>query len=412
MADGVEGRIERLIAERGKITFAQFMDMALFSPDGGYYTSGGPQKRDYYTAPAAHPVFGALVALHLEHTWELMGSPSPFYVVEVGAGSCALARDIAAYSSALSPAYSSALEYIGVDYAPSPPSQADVQAVRGRGLPFRDVVGCVISNELLDAFPVHRFAVQGGRLKEVYVTLEEGWLVDALDEPSTPMLERRLSGLGVDLPEGFRGEVNLAMDDWVEELSHALSRGLALTIDYGHEARDLYSPARSGGTLRCYYDHVLEGNPYRRIGRQDITAHVDFTSLARSGEGSGLSTVGLTTQREFLHSLGFSTFLDSLSGMALTQRERDSNRMGMLDLVKAGGMGDFKVLAQAKGLRQGVALAGFSPGGALSGRERTAGELPPTPLLSSEHLDLMAGRYPHLSWEWEDLWPFGQGGAE
>ena len=83
----------------------------------------------------------------------------------------------------------------------------------------------------------------------------------------------------MDLPEGFRGEVNLAMDDWVEELSHTLSLGLALTIDYGHEARDLYSPARSGGTLRCYYDHVLEGNPYRRIGSQDITAHVDFTSL-------------------------------------------------------------------------------------------------------------------------------------
>ena len=90
MADGVEGRIERLIAERGKITFAQFMDMALFSPDGGYYTAGARQKRDYYTAPAAHPVFGALVALHLEHTWEVMGSPSPFYVVEVGAGSCVL----------------------------------------------------------------------------------------------------------------------------------------------------------------------------------------------------------------------------------------------------------------------------------------------------------------------------------
>ena len=115
-----------------------------------------------------------------------------------------MARDITAYSSALSPAYSRALEYIGVDYAPSPPSQADVQAVRGRGLPFRDVVGCVISNELLDAFPVHRFAVQGHRLKEVYVTLEEGRLMDMLGEPSTPMLERRLSGLGVDLPEGFR----------------------------------------------------------------------------------------------------------------------------------------------------------------------------------------------------------------
>ena len=411
MEDGVEGDIKKLIDERGRITFARFMEMALFSPRGGYYTSEEHRKeKDYYTAPVAHPVFGALVALQLEQLWEIMGSPSPFYVLEVGAGGGVLARDILAYSSGLSPAFSNALEYIGVDYEPPSSSQVDAQLIRARGLPFRDVVGCILSNELLDAFPVHRFAIQGGHLKEVYVTLNENEFVEVLDEPSTPRLEQRLSGLGLDLPEGFRGEINLVMDDWIEEVSHVLKRGFVLTFDYGHEAQDLYSPERSRGTLRCYYRHVLEGNPYRRIGRQDITAHVDFSSLMRSGEEQGLSSVGFTTQREFLQNLGFSQFLDSLGERQLSQRERDANRMGMLELVKAGEMGDFKVLAQAKGLDHDLKLLGFDTVGSLRGDDRLHRKLLPVPLLSAEHLDLMAGRYPHLSWEWEGLWPSGKEG--
>ena len=411
MAEGAEGEIVRLILERGRITFARFMDMALFSPGGGYYTSGTHwEERDFYTAPAAHPAFGALLALQLEQLWELMGSSSPFYVLEVGAGGGILARDILTHSSGLPSAFHKALEYVGVDYEAARDSPNGVHPIKARGLPFKDVVGCILSNELLDAFPVHRFVIQGGRVKEVYVTLEEDDFVEVLDEPSTPLLEQRLSGLGLDLPEGFQGEANLAMDGWIEELSHVLKRGLVLTFDYGHVARDLYSPERSRGTLRCYYRHALGGNPYRRIGRQDMTAHVDFTSLMRAGEERGLTTVGFTTQREFLHNLGFSLFLDSLGQERLSQRERDTNRMGMLELIKAGEMGDFKVLAQAKGLQKDVRLLGFdSDSPSRKGLQAGRG-LPQVPLLSAEHLDLMAGRYPHLSWEWEGLWPSGKEG--
>ncbi|MDP6102317.1 MAG: SAM-dependent methyltransferase [Dehalococcoidia bacterium] len=411
MEDGVEGVIKKLIVERGKITFAQFMEMALFSSRGGYYTSEQHLKeKDYYTAPVAHPVFGALVSLQLEQLWELMGSPCPFYVLEVGAGGGVLAQDVKVYSSGLTSAFSDALEYIAVDYNTPPGSPEDVHFIKSRGLPVRDMVGCVLSNELFDAFPVHRFVIREGRVKEIYVSLEEGELVEIIDEPPTPRLERQLSDLGLNLPEGFQGEVNLAMDDWIEELSHVLKRGFVLTFDYGYSANDLYSPARSRGTLRCYYRHVLEGNPYRRIGRQDITAHVDFSSLMSSGEEHGLSSLGFTTQREFLQNLGFSRFLDSLGSMELFQRERDANRMGMLELVKEGEMGDFKVLAQAKGLEHDLSLLGFDSKSSLKGRERFKVDktLPPVPLLSTEHIDLMAGRYPHLSWEWEALWPSGK----
>jgi SAM-dependent MidA family methyltransferase len=411
MAEGVEGEIGRLVLERGRITFAQFMEMALFSPHGGYYTSRAPwEERDFYTAPVAHPVFGALVSLQLEQLWELMGSPSPFYVLEVGAGEGTLARDIVAYSSGLPSGFSKALEYVGVDYEAARDSPKNVHPIKARGLPFRDVVGCVLSNELLDAFPVHRFTIQGGHVKEVYVTLKEGEFVEVLDEPSTPRLERRLSSLGLDLPEGFQGEANLAMDGWIEEVSQVLRRGFVLTFDYGHLAPDLYSPERDRGTLRCYYRHVLGSNPYRRIGRQDITAHVDFTSLMRSGEEHGLASVGFSTQREFLQNLGFSLFLDSLDERRLSQRERDTNRMGMLELIKAGKMGDFKVLAQAKGLDRDVELLGFASNSPSREGPGAGRGLPQAPLLSTEHLDLMAGRYPHLSWEWEGLWPFGKEG--
>ncbi|MBI4282265.1 MAG: SAM-dependent methyltransferase [Chloroflexi bacterium] len=409
MPEGVASEIARLIREQGRITFAQFMDMALYSPLGGYYTTRMRRnEHDFYTAPVAHPVFGALVALQLEQVWELMDMPSPFYVVEVGAGEGTLARDVVAYSDGLSSAFPQALKYLAVDYDAAPNSPADVQPIKARGLPFRDVVGCILSNELLDAFPVHRFVIQGGHVKEVYVALKEGELAEVVDEPSTPRLERRLSSLGVDLPEGFRGEVNLAADGWIEEVSHVLRRGVVLTFDYGHVASEMYSSQRSGGTLRCYYRHVLEGNPYRRIGRQDITAHVDFTSLMRSGEEHGLSVVGFTTQREFLQNLGLSHFLDSLGTRQLSQRERDINRIGMLELVKAGEMGDFKVLAQAKGLELEGALLGFASNSPWRKGPGPGSELPPAPLLSQGHLNLLAGRYPHLSWEWEELWPFGK----
>ena len=399
-------RIERLIAEHGRVTFARFMAEALYGP-GGYYVSGDRARTgDYFTAPAAHPVFGALLAVQVRQLWEVMGSPSPFHVIEVGAGGCLLARSFVDYASSLSPEFARALEYVAVDYAPAAPIEGAVRVVKGRGLPFRGVTGCVLSNELPDSFPVHRFEIRDGRVHEVYVTLEDGMLREELDEPSTPRIEQRLAGLGVEPPDGFRGEVNLAMDDWMEEVSHCLARGLVLTIDYGHEARDLYSPERSGGTLRCYYDHTLQGDPYSRVGRQDMTAHVDFTSLARAGEAHGLAAAGLTTQRELLLNLGLTSLVDSLAGMALTQRERDANRMGMLELVKRGGMGDFRVLAQARGLEDGVELLGFSHAselrkGAPVGRGLVA------PLLSTEHLDLMAGRYPHLAWEWEGVWPGG-----
>ena len=197
MADGALGTIQNLIHEKGRITFADFMEAALYHPDGGYYTSAENRVgRDFYTAPAAHPAFGALLSVQLEQLWRAMGAPSPFYVIEVGAGTGVLARDILAYSAQLSEEFRRALEYVAVDYQ-QPEDPGGAQWVKAGGLPLSDVEGCVLSNELLDALPVHRFEVRGGRVLEVYVTLQDGELVETLDEPSTPEIERRLAGPGI-----------------------------------------------------------------------------------------------------------------------------------------------------------------------------------------------------------------------
>ena len=404
MANGALEAIHNLINEQGRITFAEFMEAALYHPGGGYYTS--PENRvgrDFYTAPSAHPAFGALVAVQLEQMWTAMDAPSPFHVIEVGAGTGVLARDILAYAADLSGDFHRALEYVAVDYQP-PDDLGGAQWVQASGLPFRDVEGCILSNELLDAFPVHRFAVREGRVMEVYVTLKDGNLEETLDEPSTPGIERRIAGIGFELPEGSRGEVNLGMNWWTSEVTRVLKRGFVLTLDYGHLAAEMYSPQRSQGTLRCYYGHTLSGDPYRHVGEQDITAHVDFSALIASGEERGLATLGLTTQRSFFYSLGFQQLQDSLYRMGLDQRRMDANRMAMLDIVKPGEMGDFKALAQSKGLPAGLRLAGFSGGD----ESADGGRLPPVPLLSDDHMQLITASYPHLGLQFEHLWPFGK----
>jgi SAM-dependent MidA family methyltransferase len=224
---------------------------------------------------------------------------------------------------------------------------------------FRHVVGCILCNELIDNFPVHRFAIQGGSVKEVFVTLAGEKLTDVLDEPSSPRLAERLTSLGVSLTEGYRGEVNLAMEDWTCQLASALDRGFILTIDYGQLAPDLYSPQHNQGTLVCYHRHVVSSDPYQYIGHQDMTCQVDFTSLMRLGDRHGLATVGYTLQRQFLTNLGFSSFLEALQAQGLSTARTALSRMAMMALVDPEEYGDFKVLAQAKGQGLGRELLGF-----------------------------------------------------
>ena len=397
----VDQEIRDLIQQTGRITFAQFMQACLYSPRGGFYSSRDNRISTHFgTSPTSHPVFGALIARQLAQMWHLLGDPPVFHIIEVGSGDGALAQSIVQACWRMAPRLAQVLYYVAADYEPrwlqspahtfawdngtgdgmSPatvsaegrqfngppfPSRQDailgVQRVKTEGLrTFRNVVGCILCNELIDNFPVHRFAIQGGRVKEVFVTLAGGNLTEVLDEPSSPRIEERLTSLGLSLPEGYRGEVNLAMEDWTGQLSRVLDRGFILTIDYGQLATDLYSPQNNQGTLVCYHRHVVSSDPYQHIGQQDITCQVDFTSLIRLGDRHGLATVGYALQSQFLTNLGFASCLDALPTQGLSAARTALSRMAMMALVDPDEYGDFKVLAQAKGHGLGVALQGFA----------------------------------------------------
>jgi SAM-dependent MidA family methyltransferase len=305
-------------------------------------------------------------------------------VIEVGAGDGTLAQSIAYACGQMNSGLAQALYYVTTDYAPRWPSSSShhrnrdhisgdpvsasdsapnvvIQPVKADGIgAFRNVVGCILSNELIDNFPVHRFAIRGGRVMEVFVTLSGENFTEVLDEPSSARIEPRITSLGVSLPEGYRGEVNLAMEDWMCQISRALDRGFILTIDYGQEAADLYSAENKRDTLVCYHRHAVREDPYQNIGQQDITCHVDFTSLMRLGESHGLTTVGYTSQSQFLTNLGFSSLLDALDTQGQSAARTALSRMAMMALVDPEDYGDLKVLAQAKVDGLHTELLGFA----------------------------------------------------
>ena len=346
--------------------------------------------------------------------------PNPFWVVEAGAGSGLLCRDVVRFAHSLPNDFHRSIQYLCLDPSlvtglkesgngggdPNPltcPTGGDgtrIQPLATNGLPLAGVVGCIVSNELLDAFPVHLVEMRDGRILEVYVTLRDGVVVEEMDEPSTPALRRRLDSLGIELAEGQRAEINLAMASWLSEAAQALKKGFVVTIDYGREAAELYSHERFRGTLTTFYRHMQTDNPYVRVGRQDMTSQVDFTTLKRLGEGYGLTNLGYLTQGRFLSNLGLRRWIARLPALGLTQPQRDANRMGMLQLIRPGGMGDFKVLVQGKDAPD-AQLWGLEPSIEL---EKLSKCLNP-PLLTDRHMPLLQGRYPFYGTDVMDFGP-------
>ncbi|MCP2729589.1 class I SAM-dependent methyltransferase, partial [Limnofasciculus baicalensis] len=262
-------------------------------------------------------------------------------------------------------------------------SQGELNKIDVGGIPVRwcsfeeiaenSITGCCFSNELVDAFPVHQFIIEGGNLKEIYVTFEGigEWgkedgikFVEVTDIPSTPRLNEYFDLLGINLfsgayLDGYRSEVNLAALDWLNTVASKLKRGFLLTIDYGYPAQRYYLPARNQGTLQCYYRHQHHNNPYIYIGEQDITAHVNFTALERQGELCGLRQVGFTKQGLFLMALGLGDRISALSansGNRIAKGKDILNIMRRRDvlhqLIDPMGLGGFGVLVQSKGLTE------------------------------------------------------------
>ena len=410
----VVSELQWRIVQQEAITFSEFMRVALYWPMGGYYTSHRRvgSKADFITAPVAHPLFGALLSLQLQQLWEFLGQPSPFWVVEVGAGTGILGRDVLAYTPHLNSGLGKALRYVLIDLLPTSgverdlPQSRDTQVHRlcTGELPLQPLEGCFLANELLDSLPVHRVTVQEGRLQEIYVTMgRDGSFQEVTGEPSTPALAERFRKLGITLPEGYRAEVNLSLEPWMTALAEALRRGFLLLIDYGHPVDTLYNGERARGTLRCYRKHTLNSNPYEHVGEQDISVHVDFTSVVEKGRNVGFHYLGSTSQRQFLHNLGFLGFLQALTRLPMEQAERDANRRGMLELVRPEGMGEFQVLGFSKGV-DASDLYGFTSNNPLRRRVEAHPHEVEVPLSIGYHLAFPSGPSPWMELPWQELW--------
>jgi SAM-dependent MidA family methyltransferase len=368
--------IQRQIQERAdrRITFAEFMDWALYHPDYGYYNHRARQigpTGDFFTAPHLGADFGELLAVQLVDMWERLGQPEPFTIVEMGAGQGLLAQDVLRYLQANHGDLFGQLEYIIIEKAAGLIAQqqqqlqgqfGDLISLTWRSLAAmadQPIVGCYFSNELVDAFAVHLVEFVQGELQEVYVTVEDDRFVETLGSISTPDLANYFELIGVsptggEYPERYRTEVNLAGLDWISTVATGLAKGYVMTIDYGYPAARYYNRVRSQGTLQCYYQHSHHSDPYIYVGEQDITAHVDFTSLERQGEQVGLEKLGVTQQAMFLMALGLG---DRLAALGRSESRDPQEVMRCLrqrdalhQLINPMGMGNFGVLVQGKGL--------------------------------------------------------------
>lgn len=356
------------LREKGPIPFSQWMAWCLYHPQYGYYRSEEVKigkEGDYFTSPCIHPIFGGMVAKQIAQMAELVGEEQ-FTIVEIGSGRGYLCQDILDWAKKRAPHFYKKLQYRLVETNPY-----SVEEQKKRLCPYVEegkvnwmeektdgqgrepIIGCILSNELIDAFPVHQVVVDKGQLKEIYVTVHEDQLKEILGEPSDPRLLSYFEWMSLSLEEGQRAEVNLKALDWVEEVASLLRKGFVVTIDYGYPAEELYAPHRRQGTLLCYHRHQASDNPYERLGEQDITAHVNFSALVKKGEEVGLQWTGLVSQNHFLLALGVLEELESLSA-DLSEFESLKMRLAFLHLIEPEkGMGElFKVLIQHKGIER------------------------------------------------------------
>ncbi|MFL6227965.1 MAG: class I SAM-dependent methyltransferase [Pyrinomonadaceae bacterium] len=357
-------RLRERIAREGAITFHDWMAAALYDERCGYYcrADAAPWGRagDYRTSPERSPLFAATCARYFATLHEELGSPARWTIFEAGAGAGDYARGVLETL-----ARDHARVFHATHYVIDEVGEAARASIQAKLLPFagrvefhrlRDLdkppgVGVVFSNELVDAFPVHRVLWNGGRLRELCVGLNaSGGFAWVEREPSTPRLAAHFARLGVNLSEGQRAEVNLAADEWAAQSAALITRGFVITVDYGAMAETLYdAKIRPDGTLRAFRAHSLSDDLLASPGEQDLTATVNWTQLARAGVDAGLETVLLERQDKFLLRAGVLEALEGMTVRADGEAERARLSVAAREMILPGGMSEsFQVLVQKK----------------------------------------------------------------
>jgi SAM-dependent MidA family methyltransferase len=355
----------------GPITFADYMETCLYHPEFGYYSGSLERRRaDYYTSVDMSPIFGRLIARQLYEMWMLLASPSRFTIVELGAGTGSLARQILDFSRDKLPIFYAAIEYRVIEISVK---RLDVAGgvladhiLAGHVFVLKETSevipqGCILSNEFLDALPVHRVVMHEGKFEEIYVDAIGDALIERRMPVSSPELEEYFRRQQVELREGQHAEAAVRACEWIETIGGILGRGFVLTIDYGREARELYDEHHMSGTMLAYWQHRASEDFYRAPGEQDLTAHANFTALDSWGAKSGLVRTGLTSQTNFLLSLAREFHFADLKVEGAGEAGQVRSRLQFKSLIFPEGMGEtFQVMVQHKGIAQPV-LTGLKP---------------------------------------------------
>jgi SAM-dependent MidA family methyltransferase len=363
----VERIRDAIDAQNGWISFARFMEMALYEPGLGYYSAGAVKlgrAGDFVTAPEISPLFSRCLANQCVEVFDRIGIAD---ILELGAGSGAMAADILLELEAQQrlPARYFILE-VSADLrerqratiASRAPQQLDrVQWLDAWPVDLR---GVVLANEVLDAMPVERFCIRGTQVNSIGVTWQLGRL-DWSETHANPQLEAAVRAIeasrGAALPDGYCSEINVRLGAWMQGFAAALAQGVALFIDYGLPRAQYYRDDRSDGTLLCHYRHRFHGDPLILVGAQDIGAWVDFTAVAEAASEVGFGIAGFATQAHFLMGCGIENYLAALADAAITDRVQLARQAMLLTLP--GEMGErFKVIGLTKNYEQ--PLRGFS----------------------------------------------------
>lgn len=358
----ISNPLGQIVRDRAPLTFAAYMDLVLYHPEYGYYSQDQHAigaAGDFFTSVSLGSDFGELLAVQLVDFWKKLGRPNPFDVVEMGAGDGDLAANIWDFLAQNEVDCADAIAYRIIERSAG---KRQTQQRRLQNYPVRwctwaqiapdSLHGCCLSNELVDALPVHVVECHAGQWQEVFVTVQDGQIQEQLGALSSDAIATYLATYArspADYPEGYRTEVHLAALAWLTTVAERLQTGYLLTIDYGHERDRYYHPQRHQGTLKAYYRHRHHDNPYINLGAQDLTAHVNFSALMAQGEILGLKTLGLTQQGLFLMALGLGDRLNALSSGQFAVPELLKRRDALHQLIDPAGLGKFRVLLQGKG---------------------------------------------------------------
>jgi SAM-dependent MidA family methyltransferase len=358
------------ISQKGPISFARFMELALYDVPYGYYMTRAIESErpshdrigwggDFFTAPELSPILAKTLIRQILDIDVRLGHPDPFIFMEIGAGNGTFAVDFFQECRAITSDFFNRLSYQIVERSPYLQLRQAARLREAVGnwaeghvtwrssleeVESDSLTGVVFSNEVVDALPVHRIRWENKQLWEIFVAYEGGHFVEHLDHCSSSKLADYAATHKVSLSEGQTSELHIEAEGWMNNVARILHRGVVITIDYGHTRSDYYRSDRKDGTFLCYYRHAISTNPYTRVGEQDMTAHVNFSALATSGTASGLDLIGFTTLANWLIGLRVEELVRDLD-----QESEDVRALSQL--LSPHGMGKtFKVLVQQKGM--------------------------------------------------------------